>query len=311
VGRHVLLRLPEVLPLIGGPVTLEAAVFGALNGVVLTGIFVAFMALNMALPVRSLVQFIPRAFFPVAVVVSIALTFVPTTLRHFRQIREAQAIRGHHLRGLRDWLPLFMPLLIGSLERALQLAEAMTARGFAGADQKGNDLRTRMLVALGLTALLAGWLLRLLWNRPGIGLILMGLGGGLVVAALWLSGRRVPRTSYRREVWQASDSVVALGGALTAAAFLLALPGLDRKSIFFYPFPVLNVPRFDPLIGLAILGLLVPAASALRSRILSLASRPPSGRVVADSAARVGRTGWPAAREAGAPSPSDGAGGGA
>ena len=31
------------------------------------------------------------------------------------------------MRGLRDWLPLLMPLLIGGLERALQLAEAMTA----------------------------------------------------------------------------------------------------------------------------------------------------------------------------------------
>jgi energy-coupling factor transport system permease protein len=122
VGRGVLVRLPEVLPLIGGPVTLEALVFGALNGLVLTGIYTAFVVLNQALPVRSLIRFIPRAFFPVAVVVSIALSFAPTTLRHFQQIREAQAIRGHRVRGLRDWLPLFLPLLVGGLERALQLA---------------------------------------------------------------------------------------------------------------------------------------------------------------------------------------------
>src|SRR4030065_1354430 len=91
----------------------------------------SFMLLNLALPVRDLLRLIRRAFFPVAVVTSIAVTYLPTTLRQFQQIREAQAVRGHQVRSLRDWLPLLMPLLVGGLEHAMQLAEAMTARGFA------------------------------------------------------------------------------------------------------------------------------------------------------------------------------------
>src|SRR4030043_1151670 len=91
----------------------------------------SFTVLNLALPVRDLISLIPRAFFPVAVVTSIAVTYLPTTMRQFQQIREAQAGRGHQMRKLRDWLPLLMPLLVGGLEHAMQLAEAMTARGFA------------------------------------------------------------------------------------------------------------------------------------------------------------------------------------
>ena len=132
-GETVLFTIPGNLPLLSGPVTLEAMVYGATNGLVLTGMLASFMVLNLALTVRELISLIPQAFFPMAVVTSIAVTYLPTTLRQFRQIREAQAIRGHQMRTLRDWLPLWMPLLVGGLEHAMQLAEAMTARGFASA----------------------------------------------------------------------------------------------------------------------------------------------------------------------------------
>lgn len=265
IGRHVLLRLPDALPLLGGPITLEALVFGALNGLVLAGIYTAFLVLNYAVAVRALVGLIPRAFHPVAVVVSIAVTFVPTTLRQFQLIREAQAIRGHHVRGLRDWLPLFLPLLIGGLERALQLAEAMTARGFAGGEDQTTSVASRLVMAGGLALLLAGWLLQLAWRQPVLGPALMGVGAGAVAGMLWRLGRRVPRTTYRRHAWQARDTLGALGGLIAAAAYLVAWPGINRASIFYYPYPALSVPQFDIAIGLALCGLLVPAALALRA----------------------------------------------
>ena len=265
-GDHVLLRLPSALPLFGGPVTLEALVFGALNGVVLSGIYTAFLVLNYAVAVRALVGLIPRAFHPVAVVVSIALTFVPTTLRQFQAIREAQAIRGHHVRGLRDWLPLFLPLLVGGLERALQLAEAMTARGFASAERQAIPAAARLGLAGGLALLLAGWLLQLAWRQAILGPALMALGAGSVVAVLWQLGRRVPRTTYRRHAWGAPDTIGALGGLVAAAACAVAWPGLDRASIFYYPYPTLRLPGFDLIIGLALGGLLLPAALAAWQR---------------------------------------------
>lgn len=165
LGETVLFYLPEGLPIIGGPITLEAVVFGLINGLVLMGIFLAFATLGQALPIRALIRLIPRAFFPMAVVVSVGVTFVPVTVRQFQQIKEAQAIRGHRVRGVRDWLPLLMPLLIGGLERALQMAEAMTSRGFASVEVAGQDAAPRLAIVVGLAALLSGWLLRLIWGQ--------------------------------------------------------------------------------------------------------------------------------------------------
>jgi energy-coupling factor transport system permease protein len=259
-GDTVLLRLPAWLPLLGGTVTLEALAFGALSGLTLAGLFVGFMVAQRSLPTSALVGLIPRAFYPLAVVAAIAITFVPTTLRQARQIREAQAIRGHRLQRLRDWLPLLLPLLIGGLERAFQLAEAMAARGFASAGRAQDATALRAAMVAGLAALLAGWLLMLIWNQPRAGQLLMLCGGGLLAGALWLVGRRAPRTRYRRTPWAAGDTAVLIGAAVALIAFTLPLPGIDRAVLAYYPYPLLHLPRFDPVLGFATLGLAWPAA---------------------------------------------------
>lgn len=263
-GELVLFALPEIIPFFGGVVTVEALVYGAVNGLVLTGLFAAFTVFNQAVTVREMIRLVPRAFFPVAVITSIAVTFVPVTLRHYHDIREAQAVRGHRLRGWRDWLPLVMPLLVGGLERALQLAEAMTARGFAsegpGEGGAGPDSRTRLAILLGLVLLLVGWLLRLVWGLSAVGLSLLLLGLGLVGGALWWIGRRSPRTSYRPPTWSVQAGLIVAGALVAALGFGLAWPGLDRASIFFYPYPQLTWPGFQPLLGVALAGLLAPVA---------------------------------------------------
>jgi len=257
VGATVLARLPQSWPLLGGPVTLEAFVYGGLNGLALTGIFAAFTVVNRMLPVREIIQLIPRAYYPVAVVAAIALTFVPVTLVQLRQIREAQAVRGHRLAGVRSWLPLWLPLLTGGLERALQLAEAMTARGFAAGDD-APDGWTRVAALVGLPLALAGLLLRTVWAQGALGLVLLVTGTGLVVVAIVVAGRRHPHTRYRPAAWQLHDWVVT-GSALAAAglwALPLALP--EQATLAFSPYPRLLLPGFGPVMGMATWALLAP-----------------------------------------------------
>jgi len=295
MGESVLLTIPGRLPLLSGTVTWEGLVYGAINGLALAGLLAAFGVLNRAVPVRALVRLIPRAFYPVAVVTAIAVTYVPVTVRQFRQVREAQAVRGHRLRGLRGWLPLLMPLLVGGLERALALAEAMTARGFASqpvypaprrAEKSGGLGRcetspqspdsifvgqaparedaaggspARLALLGGVVCLAGGWLL-LFSGAPALlqrGLILAGVL--LIGAGLWALGRRWPRTTYRHEPWRAADSLVCLGALLALAAFLLPLPGLERASLGYSPYPRLALPGFDLRLAALALGLLVPA----------------------------------------------------
>jgi energy-coupling factor transport system permease protein len=234
-------------------------VYGAINGLVLTGIFWAFTVLNQALPTRQLIRLIPRAFYPLAVVTSIAITFIPTTIRQQKQIREAQAVRGNRMRGLGDWIPLIIPLLVGGLERAMQLAEAMTARGFASTSAQVNDSRQRAIMIVGLIILLTGWLVRLKPDRVIHGTILLTAGILLIVTMLYSIGRQTPRTTYSRQVWTIRDTFVLLGALIVLATFLLPLPWIDKTTLAYPVYPTLSPPLFDTFIGAAILGLLLPA----------------------------------------------------
>lgn len=257
-GDTVLFRVPDVIPLLGGPVTLEALVYGALSGLVLAGVFTAFAASQRDMPTGALLGLIPGGFYPLAVVAAIAITFVPATVRQAQQIREAQAIRGHRLRGLRDWLPLAMPLLIGGLERALQLAEALASRGFGGEGAREHGPIIRLAIAGGLAVALAGWVLALAWGRETLGALLMLAGVALVCGAIWVVGRRSRRTRYRQVTWRSGDTAVVIAIAVTLAAWFLPLPGIDGAALAYNVYPRISLPRFDPVLGFATLGLAWP-----------------------------------------------------
>ncbi len=255
LGDTALFALPQWIPLIGGAVTLEAIVFGGVNGLALTAIFSSFAIFNAVTPVRDLIKLVPRGFHEAGVVLSISLTFVPQTARSLQRIREAQAVRGHQVRGLRDWLPIVMPLLTSGLERSMGLAEAMVARGYGAVSDEAQPLRSQVLLALGLLLLLGGWLAYLF--RPSWQLIALAallLGALLIGSVVWLAGRSASHTVYRLRRWTYRDSAVLLGCA-TALAVALT----HRDVLYYSPYPRLAAPSFNPLVALGLLALIVPA----------------------------------------------------
>jgi energy-coupling factor transport system permease protein len=258
-GHTVLFTIPGNLPLLSGPVTFEAMVYGFTNGLVLTSMLAGFMVLNLALTVRELISLIPQAFFPVAVVTSIAVTYLPTTLRQFKQIREAQAIRGHQMRTLRDWLPLWMPLLVGGLEHAMQLAEAMTSRGFASttSDVPGGGTTPRIFMVVGLVLVALGWIIQL-GGAGKNGLALIVSGTLLIVGGVWFLGRESSRTAYHSPGWGWQDwmTVVVSMGVLAVGSLPIFHP--INQTLYFDPYPTLNLPPFSPAMGVAIVGLVIP-----------------------------------------------------
>lgn len=257
-GRTVLFVLPAGLPLLGGPVTLEAVVYGLLNGLVLLGFLLAFRLLYQALPVQALLGLLPRGLYPVAVVLSIALSFAPASLAQWQHIRAAQTMRGHRVRGLRDALPLLMPLLVGGLERALQLAEAMTARGFGslGATKQAQPDRLRLGMVAGLVLMLAGLLALLFWQQPAPGWAALTLGGVLLWATLIVQGRRVQRTVYRRQRWSRPAIGLTVSGLLLA---VLAIISAGQGRLAYSPYPVVAWPALNaPLLAALLPFLLAP-----------------------------------------------------
>lgn len=260
IGETVLLRLPRWLPLFGGPITLEALVYGLLNGVALTIIFSAFITFNQSTPAREMVRLVPKALYEAGVILSVALTFFPLLLHTVHDIREAQMVRGHRIRRLRDWLAIWLPLLMTGLERAIRLAEAMVARGYGATFSQEQPLRIQLALAGGLTALLTGWLLLLFVpHSRSIGLGGLLLGTGLIVGILWRVGHSHKRTSYRNRSWTFWDVLVGLGCGAALLVLLDPFSWGSRQTLYYSPYPRLLWPDFDPWIGLGLLGLLLPA----------------------------------------------------
>ncbi len=258
---------------IGGQVTLESLVYGLTTGLALMGVLVTFATFNTLVDHYQLLRSTPAFLYQSAIVASIAITFVPQMVVAQREIREAQALRGHRFRGVRDLLPLFVALLTEGLERSITLAESMDARGFGGqpppasltgTDRAGrSELLFKSIIALALVVLVSGAFALSYFPNKAVGGTTMLAGGVMLVAVLWMVGQTVRRSRYRRDLWRRSDSLVA-AASITTTLVILATWVTHRSALIFYPYPRLGWPPFDPLIGLA---LLLIAAPALAGRL--------------------------------------------
>jgi energy-coupling factor transport system permease protein len=141
-GSHYLWHGPTVPVL--GPLGLtgEELETGLLSALRLVAVGLAFAAYALLLDHDRLVQaagFARRS----ALAVALATRLVPTLERDARGLVEALRGRGVEVRGVSGHARLLSPLLSGSLERGLNLAEAMEARGYgrSGATRAPNPRR--------------------------------------------------------------------------------------------------------------------------------------------------------------------------
>ena len=94
---------------------------------------------RVGLPVRELVM-----------VLTIALSFVPTFFEEIDKISKAQRARGVDFRSgglsqrIRGLVPVFIPIFVSAFRRAEDLAIAMEARGFRGAPRRTRLYRLRL-----------------------------------------------------------------------------------------------------------------------------------------------------------------------
>ena len=256
VGNTVLFRLPLSWPLIGGTMTLEAAVYGAVNGLMLFTLLVVFMTFNNIVSGSDLVHLTPRAFHNLGLVVLIALTYVPETHRHWQKIRDAQAIRGHQIRGWRDWQPILIPLLVGGMERAMSLAEAMVSRGYGATSETRQPILVQGLLLLGLGTAFTGWLLSfwLGWS----GWVLMASGVLILLMLVWALGGGHKTVRYEARHWGWRESVVVITAVFPTLLLLIPWPFVEQSSLAYSPYPQLALPPFNVAIGLALMLLAVP-----------------------------------------------------
>jgi energy-coupling factor transport system permease protein len=135
-GSHVIWEGPSI-PVLGLlDVTSEELATGGVQALRLAAVGLAFAAYVLLLDLDRLLHaagFARRS----VLAVGLATRLVPTLERDAAGFVEALRGRGVEVTGIRARAKLLSPLLAGSLERSLSLAEAMEARGF------GRPGRTR------------------------------------------------------------------------------------------------------------------------------------------------------------------------
>jgi energy-coupling factor transport system permease protein len=237
-GDRILLMLPPTWPLIGGRVTLEAILYGLGNGLSLLALLLVFAVFNSVLAPSALLRWIPAALYQAGVIVTIALTFIP------QMVLSAQA-----------------------LERSIQWAESMESRGFAGERLRGRHLivRGRVLMVIGLAGLGVGAFARayFLTHQALVhGLLL--ISSGLLLGTGALLSRAMRRSHYHRWLWRRHDLTLA-GASGLVLLIILGLWASAREVLVYYPYPPSSPwPQFQPLVGLALMLLVLPALAARR-----------------------------------------------
>jgi energy-coupling factor transport system permease protein len=261
-GDVVLGHLPDSWPLIGGAVTLNALVYGLLGALAIFTLVAVSATLGVVLDWTLAIRLLPDRMAPLAVAGSVAWSYLPQTTLALGEIRDAQLARGFRPRGVRDVLPLLMPLLGGGLERAMMTAEALEARAFGAplSDESQPGTWRLYTLLLGLTAIATGAYVLVLGALPA-GLGVLAAGTLLLVASVAHRRSRhdARRTRYREPVWEQPEWAVSIASLAVLAAQVVLL-ARDPGAFRYEPYPSIDVPAVNlPL--LALLGLLVTPAA--------------------------------------------------
>jgi energy-coupling factor transport system permease protein len=206
-GAHVLWQAPFQIPLIGTPVlTVEAVFFGAGMSLRLLAIISAFAMLTFTTHPDDIMLSMIKMKLPYKSVLVTSLTtrFIPTLIDDVERISDVQRSRGLELdRGnlfqrIKSRMTIIIPLLSNSLDRTVQVAEAMESRAFGHGERRTFYHEIKLgkfdawILIASILPLVIGVLMRWLgWGDyqyyPTLGRI--GLGGfeGSILALLVLS----------------------------------------------------------------------------------------------------------------------------
>jgi len=162
LGRTVLFALPDGVPAIGGPYTLEALAFGVSGGMTIAAAVLAAAPFSLLTQPQDVMDALPAALSRTGTAIAASLNLVPSISRSFASVSEAQRLRGWRPRGPRSWAEVLVPVVLTSAESSIQLAESMEARGFASgprtAFQKPRLARSDWVVVAASAAALGGFI---------------------------------------------------------------------------------------------------------------------------------------------------------
>ena len=267
-GTIAVVRLPTIaLPswaagiVLGGTVYLEGLLRALAEGLRLGTIIICVGAANALANPKRLLRAFPAALHDIGTALVVAVSVAPQLTESVVRVLRARRLRGEHRVGLRGVKHIAVPVLHDTLERSIQLASSMDARGYGRREHSGSR-HERVTTALTFGGLVLA-MLGLYGVFVTVGPSLFSwplLGAGLLVsyAGLRRAGRQVRRTAYRPDPWRAPEWVTVGSGVLATAAVLVARR-LDPADMIL-PLEPLGWPQLSLLV---LLGLLVAALPAV------------------------------------------------
>jgi energy-coupling factor transport system permease protein len=284
LAGHVLVTIPKVtLPTwaagvsIGGAVTAESIVLAFVEGLQIAVILLCFGAANSLASPYRLLRCLPAVLYETGVAVTVALAFTPELVQSISLVHQARRLRGIPTRGLRGLRGIAVPVLESALDRSLQLATSMDARGYGRRAPMASVTRRLatastvcglLLAAVGLYGIIDSG------SLFGLGLPLFAMAVVLCGAGLAVGGRRTTRSRYRPDPWGWPEWIVA-GSGVVALVLLVVTHVLDIAGLS-PSFSNLTVPPLPLLPVLGILLGLLPAlvAAAPASAVTGRAVKP-------------------------------------
>ncbi len=278
---HIIIHLPHIPTpnwyagiQIGGPVSLEATLSAAVDGLRLGTMLCCVGAANaLANPKRAL-RILPGALYELGTAVAVSISLAPQLIESVQRVARARRLRGGRRRGWRALHTIAIPVLADALDRSLMLAAAMDSRGYGrtGRSTAASRRATAALMVAGMLGLCVGAYGLLDGTAPRF-LGAPAIAGGLLVccAGLTLGGRRVTRTQYRPDPWRAPEWVVSACG-VASAVLLYVGAGYSAADLnpSFYPL------QFPPLPAAPVLAILIAAIPAFAAPPPPQSSRPPA-----------------------------------
>lgn len=259
IGDRVIGSIPDWMPLLSGDLTLNSIVFGLLGGLAIFTLVLIGVTLSAVLDWSAVLRLLPQSLVGAGVAGTVAFSFFPQMIATYREIVDAQRIRGQALRGPRDYLHLGPLLLSGGIERAVTMSELLESRGFGGAPARHRSTVIRLAPAVGLALLcIAAYLFAVGETRLSFGSTIGGIAAlGVAARPGRSSGPR--RTRYRALHWRTTDWIVIGGSVISLLAILLT----EGSAVRYEPYPTLTWPLASPVLAIGLLGLLGPAIAML------------------------------------------------
>jgi len=152
-GTHILAEAPLRIPVMGTPkITLEAIVYGVAMCLRLLTIISAFAILTFTVHPDDMMLSMIKMKLPYrsVLVTSLSTRFIPTLFDDVERITDVQRSRGLELdkgrlpQRIRGRMAIIIPLLSNSLNRTVQVAEAMESRAFGSGTRRSfyKEIRT-------------------------------------------------------------------------------------------------------------------------------------------------------------------------